>query len=127
MEQWQDRFVDGCVVVIVVVSAAAFGAVGKQFADFVVGEPKQSEIVAVQSPVLGTRQAERTEICQIDFGRLRSTALSRYCCRRRCLRMWLGGIDIMKQIKCLLGGCCCPCRRQGGEAEESSRSGWHCF
>ena len=127
MEQRQGRFVDGCVVVVVVVNAAALGAVGKQLADFVVGEPKQSEVVAVQSLVLGTSQAERTETGQVVFGRLRSTALSRRCCRRRCLRMWLGGVDVMKQVKCLLGGCCCPCRRQGGEAEESSRSGWRCF
>ena len=126
VEQRVDRFVDGCVVVIVVVSAAALGAVGKQVADFIVGEPKQSEIVTVQSLMLGTSQAERTEICQIVLGWLRPAALSR--CRCGCrLRLGLNGIAIMEQVKCLLRGCRCRCRRQGGEAEESIRSGWHCF
>ena len=120
MEQGQGWF--GWVVGLVVVSAAAPGAVGNQLANFVVGEPKQSKVAAVQSPVLGAREAERAEICPIVLGRrrrrrrLRSPSLPRCGC-------WLDGITIAKQVKCLLGGCC-RSRRQGGEAEESSRS--HC-
>ena len=115
MEQRQGWF--GWLVGLVVVSAAAPGAVGNQLANFVVGEPKQGTVAAVQSPVLGAREAERAEICPVVLGRrrLRSPSLPGCC--------WLDGIAIAKQVKCLLGGCC-RCRRQGGEAEESSRS--HC-